>query len=138
VQQEFVLFMEIRSMAKYYVQSKNISFTVGANDAEGAALWAMHRIIDEKICDFEEANILRELDELLEDSAELTHEPIDGSPQAVPFEPMLEGLAEFDETILISEIGLGRDDAGAFQTEEIFRQWRQLMQAVDRMFDRLG
>ena len=41
-------------MAKYYIQSKNVSFVVCATDAEGAALWAMHRVIDEKICDFEE------------------------------------------------------------------------------------
>ena len=127
-------------MPKYYVQSNNVNFIVGANDAEGAALWAMHRIIDEKICDFEEANMLRDLDDLFEDPEQTLQptESIEGCPQSVPLEPMLEGLAEFDETVTVSELGLGRDDAGRFETEEIFRQWRQLMTAVDRMFDQLG
>ncbi len=49
---------------------------------------------------------------------------------------MLEGLSEFDDAILISERGFGRDDAGCLETEAIFFQWRQLMLAVDRLHDR--
>lgn len=121
-------------MAKYYIQSGNVSFVVCANDAEGAALWAMHRVIDEKICDYEEQQLLEDI--FAEDSSD--EEPIDGCPQAIPYEPMLEGLAEFAEKICISEIGSGRDEAGSLDTEEIFRQWRQLMVAVDRLFDQMG
>ncbi len=120
-------------MAKYYIQSNNVSFVVCANDAEGAALWAMHRVIDEKICDYEEQKLL---DMWFEEDVE--EEPIDDVPQAVPFEAMLEGLAEFGEEIKISEIGIGRDEAGLLETEEIFGQWRQLMVAVDRLFDQMG
>ena len=40
-------------MAKYYIESGDVSFVVSACDAEGAALWAMHRIIDSKINDWE-------------------------------------------------------------------------------------
>ena len=108
---------------------------VGACDVEGAALWAMHRIMDEKICDYEDA--------ILETDASPFDLPISDAhlrdvPQAVPYEAMLEGLAQFDETIRVSERGFGHDEAGELETEEIFHQWRQLMQAVDRLHDRLG
>ena len=122
-------------MAKYYIQSGHVCYVVGACDAEGAALWAMHRIMDEKICDYEDA--------ILESNISPFDLPISDAhlqdvPQAVPYEAMLEGLAQFSETILVSERGFGHDDAGELETEEIFHQWRQLMQAVDRLHDRLG
>ena len=122
-------------MPKYYIQSGQVSYIVGACDVEGAALWTMHRIMDEKICDYE--------DEILEDEADLFDLPIDdkavtGVPEAVPYEAMLNGLAMFGQTIRVSQIGFGRDDAGELETEEIFHQWRQLMQAVDRLHDRLN
>ena len=122
-------------MPKYYIESGNVSFVVCANDAEGAALWAMHRTIDDKICDYEDEILLR--GQLVQDA--LVYEaPIDGVPENVPFEPMLEGLAEFDETILISEIGFGREDSGRLDTDVTFGQWRQLMMAMDRLFDKRG
>lgn len=120
-------------MAKFYIQSGTVSFVVCATDAEGAALWAMHRVIDEKICDYEEQKLL---DMWFEDEED--EEPIEGVPQAVPYEAMLEGLAEFGDMIMISEIGVGRDEAGLLHTEDIFGQWRQLMTAVDRLFDQMG
>ena len=133
-------------MPKFYVQSKNVSFVVTSNDAEGAVLWAMHRVIDDKVCDYEESQMLDDLDDLFGpdldamDSGTLLGDadPIPGMPQAVPYEPMLDGLAQFAETISVSERGFGHDEAGKFETEDIFRQWRQLMQAVDRLFDQLG
>jgi len=122
-------------MAKYYIHSGNVSFVVCACDVEGAALWAMHRIMDEKICDYE--------DNLLEQNIDPFNLPIDdadiqGVPEAIPYEAMLNGLAQFDETIQVSERGFKHNDAGDLETEEIFHQWRQLMQAVDRLHDRLG
>ena len=122
-------------MPKYYIESGNVSFVVNANDAEGAALWAMHRTIDDMICDYEDEVLLR--GQLVEDALAY-EEPVDGVPHNVPFEPMLEGLAEFGETILISERGFGRDDAGRVDTDETFGQWRQLMMAMDRLFDERG
>lgn len=121
-------------MPKYYIQSGNVSFTVSACDAEGAALWAMHRTMDEKICDFE--------DNIMDTVADPCLLPVDqteieGVPAAIPYEAMLNGLAMFEEFICVSERGHGRTDAGQLQTEEIFHQWRQLMQAVDRLHDGL-
>jgi hypothetical protein len=120
-------------MPKYYIQSGNVSFVVCANDPQGAALWTMHRTIDDKICEYEDELSLRS--HLIQDAAEY-EEPIDGVPENVPFEPMLEGLAEFDEMIYISELGFGREDSGCLETDEVFTQWRQLMAAVDRLFDK--
>ena len=128
-------------MAKYYVQSGKVSFVVGACDVEGAALWAMHRIMDDKICDYEDfllegGNDFRpEVDPFQIPVSEKSMQ--DEVPQAIPYEAMLEGLAEFDEHITISQRGFGRDDAGELETEEIFHQWRQLMLAVDRLHDHL-
>lgn len=121
-------------MPKFYIQSGQVSYVVSACDAEGAALWTMHRIMDEKICDFEER--------ILEDNADPFNLPVDdgsieGVPEAIPYLAMLNGLAMFDERICVSQIGFGREDAGALGTEDIFHQWRQLMQAVDRLHDRL-
>ena len=115
-------------MAKYYIQSGNVSFVVSACDAEGAALWAMHRIIDSKICDWE--------DETGNQSVMdgYTRE-IDGIPAAVPYEAMLAGLAEFEEDIRLSERGFGYDEAGCLDTETIFHSWRQLMMAVARLHE---
>lgn len=125
-------------MAKFYIESGNVSFVVCANDAEGAALWAMHRTIDDKVCLYEdEAEVRAQLveDAMLFDEVEQENQDIPGN---VPLEPMLEGLSEFDETIKVSERGFGHDEAGLIQTEEMFRQWRQLMTAMDRLFDQMG
>ena len=125
-------------MAKFYIESGNVSFVVCANDAEGAALWAMHRMIDDKVCQYEDEADVRA--QLVEDAMlfEEADETDTGVPGNVPLEPMLEGLSEFDETIKISQRGFGRDDEGCIETEEIFRQWRQLMTAMDRLFDQMG
>ena len=95
----------------------------------------MHRVMDERICDYEDQMAMQVIDPF---SLPISETEISGIPEAVPYEAMLNGLAQFEETILVSQRGLGRDDAGKLETEEIFHQWRQLMQAVDRLHDRLG
>ena len=127
-------------MAKYYIQSGDISFIVCACDTEGAALWVMHRIMDEKICDFEEAKAQWNDDSNPNGGDVLPiedHHMMD-IPQAIPYDAMLEGLVEFGETIQVSERGFGRNEAGELKTEDIFHQWRQLMLAVDRLYDEQG
>ena len=128
-------------MAKYYIQSGKVSFVVGACDVEGAALWAMHRIMDNKICDYEDNLLANDIDPFEHSTATADDEndgPFGEVPQAAPYEAMLDGLAEFNEQINVSEIGFGRCEAGELDTEDIFHQWRQLMLAVDRLHDRLG
>ena len=127
-------------MSKYYIQSGQVSFVVCACDVEGAALWTMHRIMDEKICDYEDEILNLDQDPYAADPFNLpiSETEIVGVPEAIPYEAMLNGLAQFGETIKVSQRGFGHIDAGELQTEEIFHQWRQLMQAVDRLHDRLG
>ena len=126
-------------MAKYYIQSGSVSYIVGACDPEGAALWVMHRIMDEKICDFEDAKATWQDSDGAE-GLEPSNDDLDmlGIPQAIPYDAMLEGLAEFWQNICISEQGFGRAEAGELLTEDIFHQWRQLMLAVDRLHDEKG
>lgn len=109
-------------MAKFYIHSGNVSFVVTAQDAEGAALWAMHRVIDSMI------------DDSLESALAYEELGLD-LPPMLPYEPVLDGLAEFGPTIHVSECGFGYDEAGCLDTELIFKHWRQLMTAAEQLFD---
>ena len=126
-------------MAKFYVQSGRVSYIVCALDLEGAALWVMHRVMDDKICEFEAAQAGWRDSHDEDSSDDPTADPfyedhlLMGVPQAIPYDAMLEGLAQFDGTISLSELGFGRSEAGELETENIFHQWRQLMLAVDRL-----
>ncbi len=122
-------------MAKFYLESADVRFIVCAADVEGAALWAMHRVMDRMIDAYEAAKA-EWYDADFDD--ELENHPLSGNaalgiPEAIPYDAMLEGLVQFDETIRISEIGFGRCEAAELRTEEIFHKWRQLMLAVDRL-----
>ena len=122
-------------MAKFYIHSGSVSYVVCACDVEGAALWAMHRVMDQKICEYEDELLANETDPF---DLTVSDEQMIEVPQAVPYEAMLEGLAQFEESIMVSQRGFGHGDAGELETEQIFHQWRQLMLAVDRLHDRLG
>lgn len=132
-------------MAKYYLQSGQVSFCVIAADVEGAALWAMHRVIDNTISEYEQQQIPRML-ELNFAEPETSADPDSSEDPETEnidfelenFEPMLDGLAKFGQEIKCSQIGFGREDAGTLETDSIFLQWRQLMRAADRLFDKLN
>ena len=85
-------------MPKYYIQSGTVSFVVSACDPEGAALWAMHRMMDEKICDYEDQIMNSVADPF---SLPISETEIEGVPEAIPYEAMLNGLAMFDENICL-------------------------------------
>ena len=133
-------------MAKYYIESGKVSYMICACDLEGAALWVMHRVMDQKVGEFEaaEAEALRHWQDDQLDDVQALDDPFFEEqltlnvPQAIPYEAMLDGLAEFDEKIKVSEIGFGRNEAGELETESIFHHWRQLMMAVDRLHDEQG
>ncbi len=132
-------------MAKYYIQSGQVSFCVIAADVEGAALWAMHRVIDKTIREHEQQQVSRMLEPDYTEPATGSDAEIGNQPETenIEFElenfaPMLEGLAKFGEEIKCSQIGFGREDAGTLETDSIFLQWRQLMRAADRLFDKLN
>ena len=121
-------------MPKYYIQSGQIKFVVMAADAEGAALWAMHRIIDDMVQRYEQEQIPRMVEP---DVSEFTGESPAADFEVAMFEPMMDALARFDSEILCSQRGFGNDDAGTLDTNATFLQWRQLMRAADYLFDRL-
>ena len=122
-------------MPKYYIQSGQIKFVVMAADVEGAALWAMHRVIDEMVQRYEQNEIPRLMEP--EFPADIEAENRSAEFEIAMFEPMMDGLARFDSEIVCSQRGFGRDEAGTLCTNRIFIQWRQLMRAADYLFDRL-
>ncbi len=101
-------------MPKYYVKSGEVSIVVSAMDAEGAALWAIHRnadlpdIIDADVCD-------------------------DTDWQEMLPEWAREELAD---SIEVSERGLGRSEAGRFATNDARIKYGQLLVAVERLLGR--
>lgn len=123
-------------MPKFYLKSGTVSYIVCAVDQEGAALWAMHRTMDRMAELYEAAKAEwydSELDQQLENRISPDEQRELGVPAAIPYDAMLEGLIQFDETIQISEMGFGHSEAGELETETIFHKWRQLMLAVDRL-----
>jgi len=98
-------------MPKYYVKSGEVSVVVSAVDAEGAALWAIHRNAD--------------LPEVIE--SELCDE--------TDWQDMLPEWAsqELGDSISVSERGLGRADAGRFATGDAMTKYGQLLVAVERL-----
>ena len=103
-------------MAKFYVESGTVQMITDAEDARGAALWAMHRAMEQvlPVC------------------------PEDPLTPAEKNERIRQrGCSVLDSTIRISEQGFSRADAEAFDTVEIFVEWNQLLMAVTKLERRL-
>jgi hypothetical protein len=99
-------------MAKFYVQSGTVSTIISAEDAERAALWAVH-------C------AMRQVVPVYEDE-ELT--PDEKSQVAV-----VQGIMVLGNSIRISEIGFDRSDSLEMDTFEMLVQWHQLMVALAKL-----
>lgn len=99
-------------MAKYYVQSGNVQTVVSADDCEKAALWVIHKALQQVVPVYEDA--------------ELT--PEEKSDVAV-----VEGIMVLGNSIKISEIGFDRSDAQELDTFNLVNHWHQLMIALDRL-----
>ena len=104
-------------MNKFYVQSGNHTWIVQAEDAEGAALWLLDQSIGpfESGVDFQPATL---------NSHILFH--------------ILDGLAQLDSEINVSQIGFGRHEAGQFDTGELFNTWRSLSSSLNSLFDQFN
>ena len=100
-------------MAKYYVQSGSCRMVLDAQDAEAAALTAMH-------------SRLADLAFLYEADSEFTE------PQRLD-QVLMQALIELEATVLVSELGFDRSDAEAFETFELAVQWHQLACALIRL-----
>ncbi|MEZ6094264.1 MAG: hypothetical protein R3C03_08485 [Pirellulaceae bacterium] len=91
-------------MAKFYVTNNISRLVVQAEDAEGAALWALHQAM--------EAN-----------SSESGNSLIDSE----------RAFQDWDSLTLVSEQGFDRDDAGCFDTDKLVQVYSQLMIALERI-----
>jgi hypothetical protein len=103
-------------MAKYYVQCGLSRQLIQAEDARGAALWAVHQIIEQAID-------LDSIDWLDEDQINNLD--------------LIRVMLALDDQVLVSEIGFGRCESGAFETPDIMTEWNQLIVAVSRLQMRL-
>ncbi len=103
-------------MAKYYVESGTVQMITEAEDARGAALWAVHTAMEQilPVC------------------------PDDPLTPAEKNERIRQrGCSVLDSTLRISEQGFGRADAETFDTVEVFVEWNQLLLAVTKLERRL-
>lgn len=96
-------------MAKYYVQTGDIGRVLSAVDAENAALQVMDRHFDAIRWVYDDP----------------THSERNRRDHAA-----CEALACFGSDFRVSEIGLGRDEAGMFETADLLDLWHGLMTAV--------
>ena len=101
-------------MSKFYAQSGSLAWTVEAVDAEGAALGLLHQA-------------LRPFLPKGEIVSSFQHE------EAVV--RLLGGLAQLAPAIRVSEIGMGRCEAGQFDTGQLFQTWQQLSRSVVSLLD---
>lgn len=98
-------------MAKYYVESGEVRLVVQAEDPRMAALWTMHTAMEQS----------------------LTLDAVDFSDDQLEDLQNIDGVAQFSRHILVSEIGLGRSEAGRFDALEIMIEWNQLAVALARL-----
>ena len=103
-------------MAKFYVQSANTKFVVTAADAEGAALWVINQIVERTF----------------PNTVDPEHR-INGEN----FLYVVSTMDQFDAEVLVSEIGFGRCEVAILDTELLFKQWYQLVNAVSHLFDQM-
>ena len=96
-------------MAKFYVQSGTLRAIVDSEDAERAALWAVHTAM-EQVMPLECENQNVELFTV-------------GPPNMI-------ALAE---TIQLSEVGFDREDCLRIDTFYAFQHWNLLLKAVEKL-----
>lgn len=92
-------------MAKYYAESGNVRIVVHADDAHKAAIWAVHRTMQQVLPPMEDGLVTEEVD-------------------------VLEPPRVLGDDIFVSERGFGRRDAMELETFEIVKKWNQLMAAL--------
>ncbi len=103
-------------MAKFYLTSGTVEFVVTAADAEGAALWMINQVIDQTV---------------------EPGEQFDENDQASELIDYIEAADIFDDQVMVSEIGFGRDEAGVLETQWLFMKWFQLSNALNNLLDQL-
>jgi hypothetical protein len=103
-------------MAKYYVESGNVRTVVSADDSEKAALWVVHKALQQVMPVYEDSEL---------------------TPDEKGEVAILNGVMVLGNTFRISEIGFDRADAETLDSFALITQWHQLMIALDRLSDLL-
>ena len=96
-------------MAKFYVQSGTLRAIIDSEDAERAALWAVHTAMEQVMpleCD--------------QSSVEM----IANGPTS---------MIALAETIELSELGFDREDCLRVDTFDAFQHWNLLLKAVEKL-----
>ena len=96
-------------MAKFYVQSGTLRAIIDSEDAERAALWAVHTAMEQVM-------------------------PLDDDHSSI--EIISNGPANMialAETIELSEVGFDREDCLRIDTFDAFQHWNLLFKAVEKL-----
>lgn len=104
-------------MAKYYIQSGNVRTVVSADDHEKAALWTVHKTMQQIVPVYDDVEL---------------------SPQEKGDVALVQGVMVLGNTIRVSEQGFDREDASELDTFELVTHWHQLMVALSRLEDLIG
>lgn len=96
-------------MAKFYVQSGTLRAIIDSEDAERAALWAIHTAM-EQVMPLE--------------SEQTSVEMIANGPSS---------MIALAESIELSEIGFDREDCLRVDTFDAFQHWNLLLKAVEKL-----
>jgi len=101
-------------MAKFYVQSGTLRAIIDSEDAERAALWAVHTAMEQVM-------------------------PLDSENQSVEmFTSGPSNMIALAETIELSEVGFDREDCLRIDTFDAFQHWNLLLKAVEKLNSLLG
>jgi hypothetical protein len=106
-------------MAKFYVESGTLRMMVQADDAEKAALWAVHKALQQVLPMEEESG---------EDRLSLS----DKQRRVVA-----KGCMILGDSLRLSQVGYGRTDATRFATYDLVNEWSKLMLALARFEEQL-
>jgi hypothetical protein len=99
-------------MAKYYVQSGTVRTVISADDCEKAALWIVHRAMQQVVPVYDDAEL---------------------SPEEKGDVALVQGIMVLGNSVTLSEVGFDRPDAISLDTFELVVQWHQLMVALSRL-----
>lgn len=104
-------------MAKFYATCGSQTLTIAAASAQHAAM----RLLDEALA----AHVWIYEDDTINESDRRDH-------------IVLEALLHLSPTVLVSERGVGRADAGEFGVPELLDQWHRLMMGLSAMIEAVG
>lgn len=99
-------------MAKFYVQSGTLKMLVQAESSDRAALWAVHRAMQQVLPLYDDQTI---------------------SPEDKTRYALVEGWMSLADEIRLSEMGFDREDADRAQTMDVVLEWNQLMLALAKL-----